>query len=353
MYASLNSDPSDPDVIIKLDISNAFNVLCRRLTLDVLGGTASCDYACGLKEGDNIETVCEELRNMSEYFKSLRTTKAHLRYFDCCRNLLAAWGKTGGQQGDPLEMIVFCLSIHHIWGLTLAKHNQDACAVAYADDGYIKANLSVALEVLSDINLVLKEDAGLDLNDKTKILVKGISAAEAHAAAQRLLAADPSLARIGPLLSSKAFVVDGDIGLGVPIGTDAFVQHLVKAKCQEIMEDVDKLDNLQDWFIHYQLLLFCQATRLQYLNGQVQLANQQVLQQQHVDHKIANALLKKGTCEAYKTWTQQDRAWVDMRLIESHDEGGFGVLNNTISRHAAAYATNVRFVAFLRRRVRS
>ena len=29
MYASLHTDPSDPDVIIKLDISNAFNVLCR------------------------------------------------------------------------------------------------------------------------------------------------------------------------------------------------------------------------------------------------------------------------------------------------------------------------------------
>ena len=95
-------------------------------------------------------------------------------------------------------MIVFCLSIHHISGRTLAKHNQDACAVAYADDGYIKAKLSVALKVLSDISPVLKEDAGLDLNDKTKILVKGISAAEAHAAAQRLLAADPSLAHIGP-----------------------------------------------------------------------------------------------------------------------------------------------------------
>ena len=63
------------------------------------------------------------------------------------------------------------------WGRTPAKHNQDACAVAYADDGYIKAKLSVALEVLSDISLVLKEDAGLDLNDKTKILVKGILAA--------------------------------------------------------------------------------------------------------------------------------------------------------------------------------
>ena len=105
MYAALNSDP---DVIIKLDISNAFNVLCRQLTLDVLGGKASCDYACGLKEGDNIETVCEELRNMFQYFKAMRTTKTHLRYFDYLGNVLDAWGKTGGQQGDPLEMITFC-----------------------------------------------------------------------------------------------------------------------------------------------------------------------------------------------------------------------------------------------------
>jgi hypothetical protein len=33
-----------------------------------------------------------------------------------------------------------------------------------------------------------------------------------------------------------------------------------------------------------------------------------VLQQQHVDHKITLALLKKGTRDAYKTWHQQDRA---------------------------------------------
>ena len=62
---------------------------------------------------------------------------------------------------------------------------------------------------------------------------------------------------------------------------------------------------------------------------------------------IANALLKKGTGDAYKSWNQQDRAWVDMRLHESHDEGGFGVPNNTITRRAAAYTTNARFVAFL------
>jgi hypothetical protein len=175
-------------------------------------------------------------------------------------------------------MIAFCLSIHHLWGRTLAKHYQDACAVAYADNGYIKAKLSVAFEVLSDIKHVLREDTGLDLNDKTKILVKGISAAEAHTAAQRLLTADPSLAHLGPLLAPTAFVDDGYIGLGVPIGTDAFVQHFVKKKCQEIMDDIDKLDNIQDGCIHYQLVRFWQATRLQYLNGQIDLANQNVLQ---------------------------------------------------------------------------
>jgi hypothetical protein len=52
--------------------------------------------------------------------------------------------------------------------------------------------------------------------------------------------------------------------------------------------------------------------------------------QQHVDHKITNALLKKGTRNAYKTWNQQESAWVDMSLHESHDEGRFGVTNNTI-----------------------
>jgi hypothetical protein len=72
-----------------------------------------------------------------------------------------------------------------------------------------------------------------------------------------------------------------------------------------------------------------------------------VLQQQHVDHRIRNTLLKKGTRDAYKTWNQQDRAWVDMRVHESHDEGGFGVSNNTIARRAAAYTTNAGFVAFL------
>jgi hypothetical protein len=114
MYAALNSDPNDPDVIIKIDIVNAFNMLCRLLSLDVLGGTASRDFACGLKEGDSFETVCEGLRNIFEYFKAMRTSKSHLRYFDYLGKVLDAQGKTGGQQGDPLVCIHAYPFIHFI-----------------------------------------------------------------------------------------------------------------------------------------------------------------------------------------------------------------------------------------------
>ena len=45
----------------------------------------------------------------------------------------------------------------------LAKFPEDR-VIAYADDGYIKAKLSVALQVLAELKRVLKEDAGLELN---------------------------------------------------------------------------------------------------------------------------------------------------------------------------------------------
>ena len=56
-------------------------------------------------------------------------------------------------------MLIFNLTVHHIWGRVLAKF-QGVRAVAYADDGYIKGKLSVVLQVLAEVKSVLKEDAG-------------------------------------------------------------------------------------------------------------------------------------------------------------------------------------------------
>ncbi len=161
-------------MIIRIDISNAFDTACRALTLDVLSGRASRDYAFGLKLGDAMATS-ETLSNLFGYFHSMRTCHAKLRYFDWDGQVHLAKGKTGGQQGDPLDMLIFNLTILHVWGRVLAKF-PEALAIAHADDGYIKAKLSVALQVLAELKRVLKEDAGLELNvSKTTILPKGVS----------------------------------------------------------------------------------------------------------------------------------------------------------------------------------
>ncbi len=54
-YDSLDTtDLNDPEVIMKIDVSNSFNSTCRVLTLDILSGRASRDYTCDLKRGDTI-----------------------------------------------------------------------------------------------------------------------------------------------------------------------------------------------------------------------------------------------------------------------------------------------------------
>jgi hypothetical protein len=125
----------------------------------------------------------------------------------------------------------------------------------------------------------------------------------------------------------------------VPIVTDAFVRSFVAKTCRDIIDDVEELDAIQDGFIHFQLIRFCQATRLQYINSRIMLNNRCVLQQQQVDFKIADALLKKGTQQHADGWDAQSKAWAYMVLHLPHAEGGFGVTFNDVTKDAAFYTT--------------
>ncbi len=67
-------------------------------------------------------------------------------------------------------MLIFDLTIHHLWTRVLPKF-QETRTIEYVDDGYIKSKLSIALQVLVEIKSVFKEDTDLDLNvSKTSIL---------------------------------------------------------------------------------------------------------------------------------------------------------------------------------------
>ena len=123
-----------------------------------------------------------------------------------------------------------------------------------------------------------------------------------------------------------------------------FVQNFVAKTCRVIIDDVEKLDTVQDGFIHYQLLRFCQTTRFQYINSHILFGNRCVLQQQHVDCKIAHTLLKKGTKTHGDGWDTSSKAWTHMVLHLPHAAGGFGVTFNDITKDDAFYTTTSRFV---------
>jgi hypothetical protein len=67
------------------------------------------------------------------------------------------------------------------------------------------------------------------------------------------------------------------------------------------MDDVEKLDSIQDDFILYQLLRFCQSTRLPYINNHILLGHRCTFQQQHVVCKIDDTLLNTDTNETFRT----------------------------------------------------
>ncbi len=84
--------------------------------MDVLSGKVLRDYECGIKLGEDFETVVHELRAYFGFFKIGRTCESILRFFsyDGVTNYLKL--KTGGLQGDPPEFMVYFLVTLHLWG---------------------------------------------------------------------------------------------------------------------------------------------------------------------------------------------------------------------------------------------
>ena len=133
--------------------------------------------------------------------------------------------------------------------------------------------------MLAELKRVLKEDAGLELNiSKTDILPKTITKQVIFDVDHGFIQVTPQLTQLSGEVSLDSFLPDGFVVIGVPIGTDTFVKQFVAKTCRDIIEGVENRDAIQDCFIHYQLIRFCQTTRLQYLNSHIILDNRCFLQ---------------------------------------------------------------------------
>ena len=80
------------------------------------------------------------------------------------------------------------------------------------------------------------------------------------------------------------------------------------------------------------------------MNSHILLGNRYTLKQRHVDCKIADTLLKKGTKHHADGWDTVSKTWTHMVLHLPHVDDGFGVNFNDITKDVVFYTTTSRFV---------
>jgi hypothetical protein len=120
------------------------------------------------------------------YFKTIHSYHVKLRYFDWDGQVHSVKDKTVGQEGDALEMLVFNLTILHLW--------------------------------------ISQEDAALELNvSKTSVLPKGTTQQVVFDVSHNIINVSPALTHLSGDVSLASFCPEGFVGIGVPIGTDDFV----------------------------------------------------------------------------------------------------------------------------------
>ncbi len=76
------------------------------------------------------------------------------------------------------------------------------------------------------------------------------------------------------------------------------------------------------------------------------LSNRCVLQQQHVDCKITDVFLKRGTKQHSDGWDTYRKVWSYLVLHLTHVEGDFSVTFNDVTKDDAFYTTTSHFVSW-------
>ena len=95
-------------------------------------------------------------------------------------------------------------------------------------------------------NLTLSTYGDVFFHDvsKTSVLSKGFTRESTFDVEHNIIKTSPSLTHLSVDIVLTSFCPEGFVGIGVSIGTDAFVQNLVGKTCREIIDDVEKLDSI-------------------------------------------------------------------------------------------------------------
>ena len=152
--------------------------------------------------------------------------------------------------------------------------------------------------------------------------------------------------------------------VGVPMGTPEFVNAFVRSKAKGIEQDVQKLRIVPGPKIHYDLLRFCQHTRLAFLARDI--APDALMRPVDVNFdpargdrtspvpvpvfiqdSIVKAILQRGLGATYDTLPANVLTWCRTVVELPHHEGGLGITPLPASGMAAYYTATANLVSWL------
>jgi len=200
-----------PQALLKLDVKNAFNSLCRNTILRIAE------------------------RDIPAYYPFIWQCYSKPSFLMCGDRLILS--QRGVQQGDPLGPLLYCLST-----VDFHRDLSSKMAVCYLDDDVLGGDVDA---VLADL-LVIKrgaQDHGLELNiQKCELAIFGGSESDKETSRRRFLDAFPDLSLPDP----KALVY-----LGSPLTNEAtpVAMDAIKAKVNRLSQRLEILPKHQALFL--------------------------------------------------------------------------------------------------------
>ena len=168
----------------------------------------------------------------------------------------------GGEQGDPLMPLFFCLGQHPALTAVSARLEAGEKLFAYLDDLYIVCSPGRLGAVHSLLEQHLRQRSGISVNaGKTKVWNRGAAFPPAC----------PALQQAAALSCPTAIIWRGDLSLptyqqgfnvlGVPLGHPDFVRKFLEGKIAEHRILLERIPEVPDTQSAWLLLSFCAAAR--------------------------------------------------------------------------------------------
>ena len=327
------------NVIISLDVKNAFNCMSRAHFFRTLKKASAAEFS---------EFIPYVAANYAKH--------SSMRYY-AAGKVYTVLSRTGFHQGDPLGSTFFAFGLHDPL-IELVKRHEDILALAFADNVHFIGELQRALLAAADFKLLLAK-MGLKLNDnESLILTPGLLTAAQFEEGPFKSICQEGIWKIEGQGLSLQWRQDGIEVLGAPIGTRSFEQQVADNLLAEIASELDKVAQFPYHHHRAKIVTYSTNARFNYFArtwprelGEYAAQAVDTLMDsflQKVIPKPAASDIQRVLLAPSQTHPRTRLAIEQIRLNLTH--GGWGLRSHKLHLDAAVYSSTACFLRWMRTR---